>query len=196
LLIEKELLRLLKRVPYYLDCLRPENRETRGIDTDKYHEAFRSVSAEVQSFIADILQRDLSIRVSENLLNIQDRHSILIAVEDNACQLCTFLSGSSGSGESQRLIFNIIESLDALILTAIDSTESSDTADLDILSALTADRGQMMEKVRRSYLSSEKGLSVDDRSLVLYITNLFERTVWSLGRYGSLLSQAVSMQDE
>ena len=196
LLIEKELLRLLKRVPYYLDRLRPENRETPGIDPDKYHEAFRNVSSEVQSFIADILHRDLTIRVSENLLNIQDRHSLLIAVEDNAYQLCKFLSGNVGSGESQRLILNIVESMDAILLMAVDSTESFDAADLDILSTLTADRGQMMEKIRRSYLSSEKGLSLDDRSLVLYITNLFERTVWSLGRYGSLLSQAVSMQKE
>jgi hypothetical protein len=118
----------------------------------------------------------------------------LIGVEDNVYQLCKFLSGNGGSGESQRLISNIIESMDAIVLTAVDATESFDAADLEILLTLTADRGPMMEKIRRSYLSSEKGLSIDDRSLVLYITNLFERTVWSLGRYGSLLSQAVSMQ--
>lgn len=190
LLIEKELLRLFNRIPYYLDRLRPENSENQDMDPDMYHEAFRDVSNEIQSFIADVLHRDLTIGVSENLLNIQDRHSLVAAIEDNVYGLCTFLLGKAGTGESSKLVFNIIESLDAILLTAIDSTESVDPDDLDILSSLTADRGQMMEKIRRSYLSSEKGLSLDDRSLILYLTNLFERTVWSLGRYGSLLSIA------
>ncbi|HOP47374.1 MAG TPA: Na/Pi symporter [Desulfobacteraceae bacterium] len=194
LLLEKELLRLFHRIPYYLDRLRPENSENKDMDLDVYHEAFRDVSNEIQSFIADVLHKDLTIGNSETLLNIQDRHNLFIGIEDNAYQLCKFLSDNGGSRESQRLISNIIESMDAIVLTAVDATESFDAADLEILLTLTADRGPMMEKIRRSYLSSEKGLSIDDRSLVLYITNLFERTVWSLGRYGSLLSQAVSMQ--
>jgi len=84
---------------------------------------------------------------------------------------------------------NIVESLDAIFLTAIETTESGDGDDLDILITLTSDRGQLMEKIRRIYLSSEKDLSPEERSLILYITNLFERSVWMLGRYGMFLSQ-------
>jgi hypothetical protein len=49
-----------------------------------------------------------------------------------------------------------------------------------------------MEKIRRSYLSSEAGLSTEERSLILYVTNLFERSVWTLGRYTRLLSQDIT----
>ena len=90
---------------------------------------------------------------------------------------------------------NIVESLDAIVLTAVDATESSDQTDLDILASLTSDKGQLMEKIRRSYLSSEAGLSTEERSLILYVTNLFERSVWTLGRYARLLSQDIATSE-
>lgn len=84
---------------------------------------------------------------------------------------------------------SIVESLDALLLTAIETTESDDESDLEILIALTSDKGQLMEKIRRIYLTSEKDITPEKRSLILYITNLFERSVWTLGRYGAYLGQ-------
>ncbi len=39
---------------------------------------------------------------------------------------------------------NIIESLDAILLTAIETKESADEDDLEIFIMLTSDRGQLM----------------------------------------------------
>jgi len=188
LLIEKEILRLLKRVPLYLERLRPGIKEG-TVTLDTYHNAFGEVSSEIQLFITDVFHKSLNLSTSETLLNVQNRHTLVASLEDNVYGLCKTLEGKTEGGESGRLAMNIVESLDAIFLTAIETTESGDGDDLDILITLTSDRGQLMEKIRRIYLSSEKDLSPEERSLILYITNLFERSVWMLGRYGMFLSQ-------
>lgn len=188
LLIEKEILRLLKRIPFYLERIRPgKTQET--IDPDTYHSAFREVSSAIQLFIADVLHNDLSLATSETLLNVQNRHNMVEALEENIYGLFKTLEGKTRAGETGKLSMNIVESLDAILLTAIETTESVDEDDLEIFIMLTSDRGQLMEKIRRVYLSSEQGLSPEERSLILYITNLFERSVWTLGRYGTYLDQ-------
>jgi phosphate:Na+ symporter len=188
LLIEKEILRLLKRIPLYLDMIRPGIKEG-TVTLDTYHNAFGEVSSEIQLFIADVFHKALNLSTSETLLNVQNRHTLVASLEDNVYGLCKTLEGKTEGGESGRLAMNIVESLDAIFLTAIETTESGDGDDLDILITLTSDRGQLMEKIRSIYLSSEKDLSPEERSLILYITNLFERSVWMLGRYGMFLSQ-------
>jgi len=189
LLIEKEILRLLRRIPRYLERLRPGG-TTDTVALDTYHAAFGEVSAEIQLFIADVFHKDLTLSTSETLLNVQNRHNLVTTLENNVYGLGKTLEGKTDEGESGRLAMNIVESLDALFLTAIEASESVDEGDLEILTTLTADRGHLMEKIRHTYLSSEKDLSLDERSLILYITNLFERSVWTLGRYGMYLSQA------
>ena len=188
LLIEKEILRLLKRIPLYLDMLRPGIKEG-TVDIDTYHNAFGEVSSEIQLFVTDVFHKHLNLSTSETLLNVQNRHNLVASLEDNVYSLCKTLEGKTEQGESGKLSMNIVESLDAIFLTAIEATESTDEADLEILITLTSDRGQLMEKIRRVYLSSEKDLSLEERSLILYITNLFERSVWTLGRYGMYLGQ-------
>jgi len=188
LLIEKEILRLLRRIPLYLDMIRPGIKEG-TVTLDTYHNAFGEVSSEIQLFITDVFHKSLNLSTSETLLNVQNRHTLVASLEDNVYGLCKTLEGKTEGGESGRLVMNIVESLDAIFLTAIEASESGDGDDLDILITLTSDRGQLMEKIRRIYLSSEKDLSPEERSLILYITNLFERSVWMLGRYGMYLDQ-------
>lgn len=192
LLTEKEVHRLLRRISSYLEKLRADGASDQGPSLEAYHAAFTEVSAEIHAFTADVFRQDLSLGTSEALLNIQDRHSLVAALEDNCYNLVETLRKTPADGKAASLAMNIVESLDAIILTAVDVTESPDQTDLDILGALTSDRGQLMEKVRRNYLSSEAGLSTEERSLILYITNLFERSVWTLGRYTRLLSQAIA----
>jgi phosphate:Na+ symporter len=188
LLIEKEVHRLLQRIPLYLEKLRSDNNSDQGPSLESYHAAFAEVSAEIQAFTTDVFRQDLSLRTSEALINVQDRHNLVIALEDNCYRIVeTMRETAASDGKAAGLAMNIAESLDAIILTAIDVTEDPDQSDLDILLSLTADRGQLMEKIRRSYLSSADGLGTEERSLILYVTNLFERSVWTLGRYGKLL---------
>lgn len=188
LLIEKEILRLLKRVPLYLERIRPE--AIRGsIEIDAYHNAFSEVSSAIPSFITDVFHKDLNLSTTETLFNVQNRLKLVATLEENLYGLGKTLEGKTEVGEQEILLMSIVESIDALLLTAIETTESDDESDLEILIALTSDKGQLMEKIRRIYLTSEKDITPEKRSLILYITNLFERSVWTLGRYGTYLGQ-------
>ncbi len=192
LLAEQEVHRLLRRIPSYLDKVRGDIASDQPPSLEAHHAAFAEVSAEIHAFTADVFRQDLSLRTSESLLNVQDRHNLVAALEDNCYNLVETLKNTSVEGKVAGLAMNIVESLDAIVLTAIDATESTDRTDLDILTSLTADKGQLMEKIRGSYLASEASLGTDERSLILYVTNLFERSVWTLGRYARLLSQDIA----
>jgi hypothetical protein len=80
-----------------------------------------------------------------------------------------------------------MESLDFMILTAIDAFDTQEAGEIDTLEMLTQDRSAMMTKIRHNYFESEGDLSTDDRNFVLDITILFENAVHTLGRYGKLL---------
>ena len=83
-----------------------------------------------------------------------------------------------------------MESIDFMVLTAIDAIESKDSGEIETLEMLTQDRSAMMTKIRHNYFESEKELSNKDRNFVLDITILFENVVHTLGRYAHLLRAA------
>lgn len=196
LLTEKEVHRLLRRIPSCLDKVRQGSAPDHPPSLEAHHAAFAEVSTEIHAFTADVFRQDLSLRTSESLLNVQDRHNLVVALEDNCYNLVATLRNSTVEGKVAGLAVNIVESLDAIVLTAVDVTENTDPADLDILVSLTSDRGRLMEKIRSSYLASEASLSTEERSLILYVTNLFERSVWTLGRYARLLSQNLKANEK
>jgi len=80
-----------------------------------------------------------------------------------------------------------MESIDFMILTAIDALDTKDAGEIDTLEMLTQDRSAMMTKIRHNYFESQQDLSTKDRNFVLDITILFENAVHTLGRYGQLL---------
>ena len=72
-------------------------------------------------------------------------------------------------------------------LAAIDALDSQSGSELDTLEMFTQDRSEMMTRIRRNFFNSEQELSRDERNFVLDITILFENSVQSLARYGTIL---------
>jgi hypothetical protein len=66
------------------------------------------------------------------------------------------------------------------------SSAAASSANICRRLVLAADRGDLMERVRKNYLSAELEISPEERALILYVTHLFERAAWSLGQYGRL----------
>lgn len=96
--------------------------------------------------------------------------------------LC-FDRGSNHCSDNLKALFlNFVEGLDAILLTAADAVMTLNKSDVDTLVQITADRGGLMDNIRETYLSSEHQLSPNDKTLLLYITNLFELIVWLLRR--------------
>ena len=81
------------------------------------------------------------------------------------------------------LVQSSSESLHANFITAVEATKSKDQLDIDILLKITADKGPLMEQIRRYHLAEVQGLNPDDKAAILHITDLYQRTVWLLNSW-------------
>jgi phosphate:Na+ symporter len=193
-LVEKEHLRLARRFPKYMTEARQMIlQKDSNAQLESIHSAFNAVAREVQTFLTDLVDQSLSSSSSERLLNIQNRHSMIISLEDNLYRMVNTIGESSFAGTSEKLSQNLVEGLDAILLTTIDAMESEDEADQELLINLTQDRGKTMEKIRKNYLSHESELDLQSKTTLLYLTNIFERMVWMIHRLSQLLKDELKM---
>lgn len=181
MLAEREQLRLLRRLPAYLDLVRAAN-PAQAQELASLHAAFGSVHRAIEVFQGRLASRNLSPELTEWLVRQQRRQEMLAGLEEAARDL----AGTVGDGTSLvRMRSAMVESLDAMVLTAISGVEQEDREELALLVQMTEDRGPMMEAMRRRYLAGEAGLSDSERIDVLRLTSLFERAVWCLRRFGA-----------
>ncbi|MFG1393420.1 Na/Pi symporter [Xanthobacter agilis] len=87
-----------------------------------------------------------------------------------------------------QLAFNLSESLRVIVLSLADA-ESAD--DYDVIAALTADRSELLNRIRRSLVGSSIGSGEDARRLLL-ATSLFERAMWLIRRTAVALRPAAN----
>jgi phosphate:Na+ symporter len=188
LLAEKEQLRLLRRLPAYCAWSRGEASARAGTPPAVYHHAFGQVSKHIGRFHAALMSERMTAEDTEWLLNQQKRLESLVALDAVCHELCE-LSDDMGDTEAH-LRDAIVESLDTLLLTAIDGMAKGDDQELGYLVTMTRDRGPAMERMRKQYLAASDSLSPAARNHILQVTSLFERASWSLNRFGTLLREA------
>ena len=186
MLIEKEQNQLLERLPKYFEYVR-EGSGREGHHPDAYHEAFSHISGRIGATLSKISGHGLNEATSDELIRATKLEEQLVTLEGIVHRLATQMLGEHESPRAGTLGRNIMESVDFMILTAIDAIESKDSGEIETLEMLTQDRSAMMTKIRHNYFESEKDLSTGDRNFVLDITILFENAVHTLARYGHLL---------
>ena len=186
MLIEKEQFRLLERLPQYIDFVR-DNSDPGKHHPNAYHEAFTHISDKIGSTLAHISAHGLGQATSDQLIRTTKLEEQLVTLETIVHRLSVQMLEQHDSARAGELGRNIMESVDFMILTAIDAIKSKDADEIETLEMLTQDRSAMMTKIRHSYFESEQDLSNNDRNFVLDITILFENAVHTLGRYGHLL---------
>jgi phosphate:Na+ symporter len=189
LLAEKEHLRLATRLPLYLDALRTDRSPGGQPEPSVYHAAFVGIGERLAAFLRDALQCADSVELAERLLNLRNRQDLLKVVEEDLLQQYEALRAKPGGAKAAQLCAAIVEVLDTMLQTTLAAAETSDRDELALLGAMTADRGEMMERIRKKYLATDEEVTAEDRALILHVTHGFERIVWSLGRYGELLAR-------
>ena len=187
MLVEKEQFRLLERLPQYIDYVRENTNGSGKHHPDAYHEAFTRISGKIGSTLAQVSAHGLGQTTSDQLIRTTKLEEQLVTLENIVHRLAVQMLDEHDSSRAGALGRNIMESIDFMILTAIDAIESKDSDEIATLEMLTQDRSAMMTKIRHNYFESEKDLSNKDRNFVLDITILFENAVHTLGRYGYLL---------
>ena len=189
ILIEKEQYRLLERLPRYIEFVRDPSPASDKYDPDAYHSAFRHIAGRIGETLSRVSGHSLNSATSDQLIRITKLEEQLVSLESAVHQMTTQLLHGHDNARAGELGNHIMESLDFMILTAIDAFDTQDAGEIDTLEMLTQDRSTMMTKIRHNYFESEQDLSTEDRNFVLDITILFENAVHTLGRYGKLLRE-------
>jgi len=173
-LVEKEERRLIRRWPDYLEDLRQRR------DGAHRQEAFKRVADEITEYLRDLANQTMNPSTANRLLTIQSRHWLTISLEEHLTAFVAAMRECTMSADTEGLRHSLVEALDTLLLTAIDAEEQRDAEDVALLKRMTTDRGEMAERIRRSYASMESQLDPRAKMELLYIANLFDRMVWSL----------------
>lgn len=191
LLAEKEHLRLANRFTLYLDALRTDRALAGRPKPAVCHSAFIGIAERLNGFLGEALRRADSVDLAERLLNLRNRQDLLKDLEEDLLQQYEALSASPGGAKAAQLCAAIVEVLDTMLQTTLAAAETGDRDELALLGTMTADRGETMERIRKKYLATDEEVTAEDRALILHVTHGFERIVWSLARYGELLSRTV-----
>jgi phosphate:Na+ symporter len=190
ILAEQEQFRLMKRLPRYIDYVREEDARHAKEPPSAYHQAFMDISHKIGNTLSLISGHSLSPTDSDQLIKVTKLQEQLVMLEDIVYRLTGLLAGHDLNSRAGQLGRSIMESIDFIILTAVDAIESQTESEIDTLDMLTQDRTDMMDRFRRNYFNTEQELSRADRNLILDVTILFENAIQTLARYGSVLKNS------
>jgi phosphate:Na+ symporter len=189
LLVAREQGVLLGRLPMYLDAIREGGDAGRPAEL---HDAFGSVSATVGAVLADLSSRSLTERHSMELIRLAKLQEQLVNLEDVVFRISSHIGAHVGGESASSLGRAVLESLDFVLLAAVDAQASGDPVDLEALRRMTHDRTEIMDRVRRACLHSAEQLAHADRNFVLDITILFENAVLAMARIAELFDPEAS----
>jgi phosphate:Na+ symporter len=191
-LAEKEQLRLLGHLPAQLDTVRAETAAQSTVPAETWHRATLAVSGEVQTFLHDIAERQPDHAASERLLALERRQTLVLALDETVFSFVTTLGQwRVGGTPVSALVDSLVESLTTLVHAALDALRSDDPEDAANLAGMTADRGALMEQVRRSFVGGPQPIDHQQKTALFYLTSLFERAVWLLRQLGQTLLPAM-----
>lgn len=194
-LIEKEQARLIGFLPHYLERVRTDGAargEAAGMSANRLLEASRRIAAEIRLFEAELAEAKLDSEAAERLLRIQRVQEIASGLQEILFAFSEAASSvdPSASEAAAKLRHNLVESLDTIVQTAVAVFAERDELEIQLLQGMTADRGDLMERIRAIHLAGGEGMGLEARSSLLYLTTLFERIVWMLGQLGRSIRPA------
>lgn len=179
-LADKEQQRLLARLPQLLDTIRPETAATATVPRAVLRTATTAVAAEVNAFLGGLSACSMDVTTSAQWMQLQRRQTLVVALNETTHD---FAAGGDALREARPvapLLHALVEGLHALASTVIEAVERPEEAERELLLAMTADRGEMMERLRGKVLAASPELRSDARLQLIYVTSLFERAVWLL----------------
>lgn len=192
-LVDLEQQRLLRSLPEYLAPLRNESDEL-PVAIKERCKAESKVVVLCDQFLTELIDHDISREALEKSMVLRDKNKLLLSLQTCLLDLSS-LGGNEGvPQETRSLIGGIVESTHMMLETLSDAAASAGSDDLDILRALTHDRSEMMDSVRKAAMGST--LSAEAQEMTFAATSLFEQCVWLLRRYVLLLDEENAKQPE
>lgn len=191
LLVAREQHLLLGRLPDYLQAVR-EHRgaASAGPDPYTYHQAFLRVSAQIAAALTLIPRGQLGERDSDRLIRAAKMQELLAGLEGVVHRICLALGVGGRGPAAEELGRSVQESLDFVLLTAIEEREAPEGGGREEFALLGVDRGEVMDRVRKCYFGQPDALSGEDRNFIVDVTILFENAVQFVARIRNLTADA------
>ena len=193
-LVDCEHQRLLADLPLYVDPLRAEGPES-VYAVDVLRAAGVTVARECDHFITALADRHHSRDVLERTVVLRERNELIESLQETVHDFHQTVAALTDPRPTVReLLHGLTESLHMLLTLLADTQRQHEAEDLVLLRALTQDRSDMMDGVRRRILNLGDDLPAAQQQAVFASTTLFERAVWLLRRH--VLSLGLSGHDE
>lgn len=170
LLVSAEQKRLANRLPLQLDPVREESEGSVAHD-----EASAALEGDIARFLSNLLARELSADSLRDALRLQARLGLLLALRET---LGEYVAVAVALPDAT-VIRPLSAMTEALHLLLEELREMEDAAAASWLVDLAADRGEMMQRLRR------RAAGAADENLFL-LSGLFERAVWLVRRLALL----------
>ena len=139
-----------------------------------------------EHFQQELLNAQLGQTEMERLTRLQSRLSLIVYLEDSLRSLHSSVASVARTGPLADLVATFVEGLDFVLLTAVDALETKDPETVELLTHITADRGDLVEGIRTDFLA-ERETNSTDRAILLQVTSVFERIVWMTQRLSRLI---------
>jgi phosphate:Na+ symporter len=186
-LIEKEQMRIVTRLPLYLEKLREEHEVADYPEYNELHVATTELGKEIRQFSREVLSQNLSRETSEWLIKVVNRQDTVMLLEENIFNFVCELDRWNAPEDLGHVKAEMVESLHAVLMMGLDAEGSESGEDLDRFIAITGDKSAVMEKMRQAYITGDGTTSTGDRSTILYVTDLYQRSVWLLHQWATVL---------
>ena len=185
-LAEKEQLRMFSIIVQVIDSVRCEASATPGPPLATLAGAGNDLSTAIDGFLGELIDQALSGELAARLMMLDRRQDHLESLLMATNELASMSASGRFSAQRAALVDRLKESLSLIFLSAHDAWSSRDAADREVLLQLTADRGDLMERLRRGVTA--EGAAGAETSALSYMTSLFERAVWLVRQIGVTLA--------
>ncbi|WP_454917810.1 Na/Pi symporter [Xanthobacter sediminis] len=183
-LSEKEIRRLIQLLPTLLPDLDVSEAGGAGERLALWRGA-ASIAQTTESFVTDLIGLAMERESLDIALEQQGLVEMIRLLQDT---LHDFAEVVESYDTPPQLAFNLSESLRVIVLSLADA----DTADdYEVIATLTADRSDLLNRIRRSLVGASIGTGEDARRLLL-ATSLFERAIWLIRRTAVALRPATN----
>jgi phosphate:Na+ symporter len=186
-LMQKEQQRLIEYLSLYLAPVREEQGQTPVVEGDVVLAATRQIVTESRDLASELAAGQLEPAVSRKLLQVQQQERLITSLHENLHEFAKLALTARQIARASQLRHNLVEGLDVIVLTAVDACRGGEEFDVELLLNMTADRGDLMERIRSLHFSATDNKDMQHQANLLYLTTLFERLVWMFNQLGRSL---------
>ena len=159
--------------------------DVQGLDLKPRRSALKTLDREIEFALGDVSSLRLAEDTAQWHAILQTRQTLIRQIMDCTVELATSIQQARKLPDIASLSMSCLESIDFLILHAIDLIKSRETEDVSRL-ALYSDRGSQMQQLREKYLNANRDLMPEARTSLLALTMGLDKCIWLLDRILSL----------